>query len=128
MDVPIDIKTYLESQSIIGSGTGWTCVLDWMPPEPDQVVVITASGGFAPHRRTDERQPTFQVRARSTKTSGQSAKDILESIFSALNGIANQKVNGNYYREILAQGEQLAMGRDDNNRFEYTQNYLARTL
>jgi hypothetical protein len=126
MSVAEDIGSYLTSQGEVEGATGWTVGYEFMPDSPDKVILITGTGGPAPHgwSGVDEYYPTFQVRGRGDTPTD--TKNKLKSIYDVLHKKINLTIDGTEYKYILAiQSSPIFIGQDTNRRHEYTQNYRA---
>lgn len=121
MSKPIDdIVNYLEEN---GVGTKTTNLFAaYLPAEPDDVVVVYDTGGFEPDYYLPTAVPTFQIYVRSSDYS--TGKDKVDEIVELLHRHANLELvsNGNYFYYITLMGEPTHIGRDENERDEFSIN------
>lgn len=89
-----------------------------LPTTPDNVVGIFLSGGY-PRDLTGNYvgEPTFQIRVRNTSYS--TGETLCDTIKDALHGVHN---SGNFLL-IQQQGDTLDLGRDANDRHEWSINF-----
>ena len=119
-----DVSTLLVAASLsLTLGTNLFCFEE--PDSPDAVVTCYDTGGLDPEPGYVYLKPTVQVRIRGSKktTKWATAYTLTEGIRNALHGVQNQTVGGTKYIQILAQGDILSLGVDDNNRPLYTINF-----
>ncbi len=117
-----DLKDMLEAESALGLTFGTDLFIGSEPPEPDQCVTIYDTGGQSPDVHIEYRRPTAQVRVRSNayRDGWVLANDILE----ALNGKHEETWNSTRYLTIWTLSDVLYIGKDQNDRFLFTVNFL----
>lgn len=120
------IAAYLQT---LGHGTlGVNLFIDVLPEAPDDVIVVTSSGGFAPSFVQDKRginteMPTFQVATRSRSVPSAKAKS--HAIYLDLQKLDNVIVDGVFFQRLSPMQPPFAIERDDNNRWIWGCNYVA---
>jgi hypothetical protein len=119
------IAYYLESG---GYGTvGTTIFVDWQPPTPSDIVVVTGYSGTDPDRALGQKagliqRPKVQVLTRSTDPN--TALTNIRAIYSYLEGAAGFTSNGMYIVYVTpATSGPMCLGKDDNNWMRYTINF-----
>jgi len=112
-----------------GYGTlGTDLFLNHEPNLPNDIVTVFDTGGSSPEPAIQLYKPTVMVRARGGPSDFDEAYAKLESIKLALHAEFDVTVNGSRYLQILAMGEIQQLGRDGNNRPQFTLNFrLMRT-
>jgi hypothetical protein len=121
--IEADIIARLVTAGVV-SALGTDVFVGYMPSTPDNVVSVTAYGGSPPittHDGAVMHRPSVQVRVRNSAQSTGWTK--INSIYTALHGIANTTLNGSVYLLILANQEPQPMGIDKNGRWEFVQNF-----
>lgn len=115
-----DVKTLL-------AGVDTTnCYLGDMPNLPDNIIALYNTGGFPPNLTLDGckyENPTFQVRVRNLSYVAGIAK--CEAIKYALASVSNITINATRYLAIRQMSDILSMGKDSNNRTEFSINFQA---
>jgi hypothetical protein len=98
-----------------------------MPPDPDNVVALFDTGGQTPNPDIPLKEPTFQVIVRNNSYSA--GKAILDTVRSLLHQQSNVQLipNGTYIYFILLISEGGHIGRDENQREEFSINFRCRT-
>jgi|OpeIllAssembly_1097287.scaffolds.fasta_scaffold545144_2 hypothetical protein len=120
------IAAYLQS---IGHGTlGVNMFIDNLPETPDDVVLVTTSGGFAPefvHNKpgVNTEMPTFQIATRSRSIP--SAKSKSHAIYNDLQLIGNMMVDGIFFQRLTPMQTPFSIERDDKDRWIWGCNYVA---
>lgn len=101
-----------------------------LPPEPDIAVQITGTGGSESDTGMPQYKPgRFQVLTRGD-TDPSTARDLAEKIGDKLNGLASTKFIPYGLRVVSCQAVNARpeyLGRDDNNRCKFTQNFEVET-
>ena len=125
MSVAVDLAAYIVTLGIESSGNVFA---NYLPATPDAIVCFFDYAGSPPDRTHDTSgndNPSVQVRVRGARVSGVSAaRQKIEAIYNALDGISNQSISGTYYLSILANQSNLTpMGLDENNRPEFVWNF-----
>lgn len=125
------IATYLESQGEVGGATGWALVKDFMPGSPATMVGLYENSGLPPEVGFPLRYPDFQVkvRAKASAAGASAAKAKLASIYNVLHdngsgGVINATLaTSHFYCYVKAASDIITLGRDEQDRMQYTQNY-----
>jgi len=125
-----DIEAWLVSQNVVNGSTGWTLYKSFMPPDPDQVVVLfeTPGGevGIIRDASNGEKpfdMPGLQVRLRGAVNGYSALQAQADVIFNALHQNEPPKISGENYVYIYLKNGNLPMGKDSSNRDEISQNY-----
>jgi len=97
-----------------------------MSPAPDRAIGVFETGGFPndPHESALIDRPTFQVRVRGPKGGYSTARAKIAAARTALE-IGNSTLSGRRYVHIVAQGEPVSLGMDENQRPELVLNFTA---
>lgn len=127
---PLDaLATYISTDLAIGT-LGQTVFKDYMPDDPDGSLdtcfVIASTGGGAPTLTSgdDTDSPSFQLRSRAFDAD--IARGSLTTVFEALHGLTETTVHGVRFKLVwFLQSNPVPLGRDERQRFEYTQNLRA---
>lgn len=100
------------------------CFIAAFPSAPDEIVVITPTGGPEGDFRLGYDSPTVQLRYRST-TDPRPALERAHEIHQALQSLGNVTLpDGTYVARVIAlQSGPTSIGQDQNGRHEYTQNF-----
>ena len=124
-----DIGIHLEDTSTLVLGVDLT--LAFMPENPNTVTTIYETGGSGPLNAFSTgggtrvyEQPSIQIITRST--SYETARNIQETVFVALDGVNNQTVPSTgsvHYGSIDAVQSPFLINRDSNNRFKVGVNF-----
>ena len=124
-----DIAIHLEDNSTLVLGVDLT--LAFMPENPNTVTTIYETGGAGPLNAFSTgggtriyEQPSIQIITRST--SYETARNIQETVFTALDGVNNQAVPSTgavHYGSIDAVQSPFLISRDSNNRFKVGVNF-----
>jgi hypothetical protein len=95
-----------------------------VPAQPDEVVILTPSGGPAPDFRLGYDSPTLQLRYRGTRDP-RIALQRAESIYAALQSLGGVTLpDGTYVTRCMAlQSNPTFIGNDQNGRAEFTHNF-----
>jgi hypothetical protein len=116
-----DLAAYLQLKGI---GTiDADLFYEYVPPSPDEIAVITSNGGDRTEINLPFDNATIQVRTRSTTVSG--AYNKIAAIYNELQGLHSTTLpNGIYVISCqVVQSAPINIGRDAQNRLEYTQDY-----
>lgn len=106
-----DIKTFLTTGSVSNVYRGSK------PAEPDNIVVISHSGGYARSMSgTMVEEPTFQIIVRNTTF------DTAETLCNTIKDLLHGK-NSTRILAIMQQGDINYLGRDQKNRHEFSLNF-----
>lgn len=128
-----DVLDFLGDQGIIDGGTGWTGFAGYLPPDPDQVIVVYETPGSDPELipagsvETAYDEPGFQVRGRGAEFGYAALRDKMGAIYRALHGSELAPASGDpaYVLVRAVQSAPLPLGLDDNSRPHFTWNFLA---
>jgi len=109
MSLSTEVKGLLTSIDNVYIGT--------LPPTIDNCIAFFYTGGL-PRGLTESKlkQPTFQIRVRNTSYSA--AETLCDTIDDILHGHTDANI-----LLIRAMGDKIPIGRDANNRQEFTMNY-----
>jgi hypothetical protein len=112
---------YLTAQGITA-----TLYANYLPAEPDTAVALYLTPGLSPDPKHPYAQFGFQVR---TRAENQPAAEILSRrIYSLLHGKSeatrNIQVSGYFVVQCLAQQDPYSLGRDEQNRSQFVQNFI----
>lgn len=120
-----DVISRLELAGVVGGSTGWTPFRAFVPPSPDQVIVVTETGGAEPDQTDGDKyeEVTFQVRVRGKPMDYASARAKAREVYLTLN---NASLGTDYVYCYATTAAPLPLGYDDNDRPELTWNF--RTL
>lgn len=120
------VAAYLQG---LGHGVlGTSLFKDHLPEDPDDIVLITTSGGFAPtfvHDRSgvSTEMPTFQIAVRSASIF--TAKTKSYQIYNDLQRVGNIMVDGIFFQRIVPLQTPFSIDRDERNRWIWGCNYIA---
>lgn len=130
-----EIAAKLSSASVgstTATGTSWRIVTRELQPGtigtstvPRQIAVVATGGrAWEPEETLD--RPNFQLlfRDSATGSTGLEAK-VAQAIRALTTSATGFTVLGRYYVDVQTQGEMLWLGRDENGRPLYSQNFLA---
>lgn len=126
--VEADIAGYLDSTGVTGGATGWTARIGELPPDPDQVIVVTESGGGIREPALAFERPSFQLIVRGARredqpTTRQEARAKLSAAIAALHGQTELVLSGERYAWIWTQGGALSLPYDTQGRPAFAQNF-----
>jgi hypothetical protein len=117
-----DIATQIQA---LGFGTlGTTIFVNTRPESPDDLIAVFGYAGQAPDRNHAGEaidNPSVQVWVRNT--SNGTARQIIEQIYQALDGMFNTYLSGTFYLEVTALQCATPMGKDEADRSEYVVNF-----
>ncbi|PIW95041.1 MAG: hypothetical protein COZ07_06970 [Candidatus Infernicultor aquiphilus] len=123
-----EISSYLVAQGIKGSDNatalieGTSIFLGIQPSEPKECLTIYDTGGLKPEIDMAISNPTIQIIARATEY--EEAKTLAMNAYNILHRLMNTNLGDNYVYFCNAQQEPGDIGRDDNDNFEISCNYL----
>lgn len=117
------LADYLEDEA---HGTVATDIfVGFLPSSPDTLTVVYSTGGPPPDARLGYDNPTFQVRTRGPNP--RAAYDRAAAAYALLHGLHDITLGSTLLIDCIAlQSSPVSIGRDEDGRFEYTQNYRAR--
>ena len=119
MPTGADIAEYLEDQSVGTVGTD--IFVNYMPADVNNCIGVFETTGLPPEKAVDIDHPGIQIRVRNTSQS--TAETKRKAVYDALNGLIGTTIETRLYYSIWALGSPMALGQDDQRRFQYTQNY-----
>jgi len=122
-----DVAAYLET---LGLGiVDETIFVNNKPATPHAIICVFGYAGQPPEWTNTLKvdHPGAQVLVRGAKDEPGAARDLIETIFEALDGLTNKVLNadtGVFYQSIEAtQSGPSPMGKDENGRIEYVLNF-----
>lgn len=107
---------------LIARGITETIYLGFLAAAPDTAVCITPTPGLPPDAKHNYNSQGFQVRTRAALYTD--AQTLIYSIYNQLQSFGNQTISGVYITDIQAQQDPFSLGRDEQNRHGFAQNYL----
>ena len=102
----------------------WALCKAFMPEQPDRVVLLSEYAGNPPQIRADVDYPGLQVRVRGRGWEYGEARDKSEAVRVALHGLGPVSINSRRYVHFEAQQSVTSLGRDANDRPEFTCNFI----
>ena len=116
----VDIKDVIDNATSLIFGTN--LFISTMPSSPDNCICLYDTGGF-PQERHDYEKPTIQIRIRNKSyLNGYNQARDLKYLLST-GDYNNSTINGTRYILIKNTSDVLYLGKDDNNRFQFTINF-----
>lgn len=116
----VDIKDIIVSVTSLVFGTD--IFISTMPGEPDNCVCLYDTGGFSQEQYGYEK-PTIQIRVRNKSyLNGYNQARDLKYLIST-GDYNNSDINGTRYILIKNSSDILYLGKDENNRFQFTINF-----
>ena len=126
--VAVDIKDLLVAAGVgvFGAASGWGVYIAVEPVEPDTVVTVYDSGGFAPQYVMNNtvkplNHPTVQVRVRGTSYLTANAK--IQEVVTALDHKTHFNQGGTRYEAIFRMGDPMFLEKDESDRSIWTVNF-----
>jgi len=123
-DLLDEIEDRLLTDNVGGGATGFDILKTFLPPDPDQVIVLFESAGDPPGTTIAADRPGFQVRVRGKELEYEVARAKLKEAFDSLH-LFTGNLLGVYYVSIMATGSAFPLGYDKSDRPEVAQNYIA---
>lgn len=121
MSITQDFAAYLSAQGLVPAP--WAIKIGVMPPDPDQVVALFATGGASvPIKRVEFTAPGLQIRVRGAKHDYEGALAMASALNVALHEL-DGTIGSSVYPWIIAEHEPLPLGYDDNSRPEFSLNF-----
>lgn len=121
MNVTLALKTHLVNEGVNGN----LIFRDHLPDKPDDVVVLTDTGGIEPSANdtsiVSKQNKTFQVYVRGKVHADAIA--LCDDLRSALVGRMNMTIGDLNFKNILMMSEFQSIGKDSVGRFEFTANF-----
>lgn len=115
----IDIAEYLQTQAIGTVGTN--IFVGYLPDTPTTAIAIYDTAG-RPSQIHEIDRPNFQVVVRDTSYLNAATK--IQSIQALLQNLTNTTINGQFYADISNLQAPFSIGRDEEKRVEFRQNYV----
>lgn len=116
-----EIKTYLEQNGVTD-----TIYLGFLPATPDTAIALFETAGMPPDPKSQYSTLGIQVHVRAKQYN--TARTLIYSIYNKLQSFATsyttQTMSGTHIVQILAVQNPYAIGRDDIDRPQFTQNYI----
>lgn len=116
-----DMISLLESSAISAGEFEKDLFVGLMPHKPDNATTAYDTGGFEPESGYNYERPTVQFTVRNHSYSDGFA--LAQNIMDSLNGLYGVVVDGYRYIGIWAMNGPNSIGRDDNNRCQFTVNF-----
>lgn len=121
------MKTLLIADGV-GSGSptvDWGIHVSKMPASPDRVIAIFDTGGFNPHPAFLLDFPTIQIRVRAKPGDYVTLHNKAQAIKDSLLGLPSQDLLGERWDAINLLSDIAFLGRDENDRPEFSLNFRA---
>jgi hypothetical protein len=97
----------------------------FMPDEPDDCLVLFGAGtSVVDAHLIGFNERVFQARVRAS--SYDVAEQMAREVESALHGVANTQIGDQFVRYVLLDSGPIALGYDENGRYEFTLNFRYR--
>lgn len=124
-DPAYDLQDIYESS---GSYSGTSVKTGKIPSTPDEVITFLDTGGRPEQNllNTSEqgfKYPTVQARIRGDVNAYVRTREIAEDVYDTLHKTMRTSGNSNHYEQIIANGEPIWLGYDDNNRPMWSTNF-----
>ena len=107
---------------LLTHGITETIYTGFLAAEPDTAICITPTAGLAPDAKHYYNNTGIQIRTRAGAYT--TAQDLAYRIFGILQSVGNTTVSGVYITDIQAQQDPFSLGRDEQNRHGFAQNFL----
>lgn len=121
-----EIAAYLVSQGVC-TGIGTDLFIQEVPMEPDLMTAVFQYAGDPPGLTFDgaaEDNPGLQVRTRAALGDLASGEARAKAAQTALHAVGNTTLGSTRYMLIRASGSPMSIGNDEQNRPEWTQNFI----
>lgn len=103
--------------------SGWQIEIGAMPPTPDEVIMISDTGGLEPNPKYLLDFPTCQVMVRGNVSGYLDTFREAKAVKDLLLGIDAQDINGDRIDGIIQNGDLGFIGRDETNRPLFVVNF-----
>lgn len=126
MSMLTEIAAYLVAQGVC-TEIGTDLVIMELPMEPDLMTAVFQYAGDPPGLTFDgpaEDNPGLQVRTRAAPGDLAAGEARAKAAQTALHGYANATLGSTRYMLIRATGSPMSIGNDEQNRPEWTQNFI----
>ncbi len=110
------------SLGVFEAASGWSIHIGRMPKSPNQIILITASGGLPANPRYLLDFPSIQIRTRGTPADYEESKAKLQDIKDYLLGITSKDVDGDRWVSITLGSDIIFLGYDENERVDFALN------
>ena len=129
-----DVRDYLVGEGLIGDETGWDKGIGYMPPTPDQMIVVFETGGFPAEAKPDSSdeqeydEPTFMIMGRGEAFGYDALRDKMGEIYRSLHESELSPATGDpgYVYVYATQSGPFPLGTDEaDNRPRLTWNFRA---
>lgn len=118
-----EIAAWLQTQTLGTVGTD--IFVGSQPAAPDACVTVIETSGIAPSGYVPLKKPTVQVLVRSADYA--TGKTKADAVFDALHQLANIDLGSFYVYYVLATSGMGSIGRDENQRHEWSGNFRLET-
>jgi len=129
-----DVLDFLADEGLIDAETGWTGSYNYMPPDPDKMIVVFETGGFPPEAKADSSDeqeydgPTFMIMGRGDSFGMAELRDKIGEIYRALHKseLAPSSGDPTYVYVYAMQSGPFPLGHDaEDDRPRLTWNFKA---
>ena len=129
-----DVLDYLADEGLIDGATDWVGGFGYMPPTPDQMIVVFETGGFPARTRPDGSteqeydEPTFMIMGRGLEFGMDLLRDRMGEIYRSLHASSLAPSSGDpaYLYVYATQSGPFPLGHDgQDNRPRLTWNFRA---
>lgn len=124
-----EIATYLTGAGIASTATtaNWAIFKGMEPNSPEKCFTLFETGGLENegNQLTPIDRPTFQLRVRGDSFGYSTARTKLAAARVSLELIGNSTLSGRRYVHVVAVGEAISLGIDENQLPRLVQNYRA---
>lgn len=118
-----DLATVLAGVGALGLTLASNLFSSQIPATPDALVALFDYSGGDPEQNVDYWRPSLQVRVRSAKGDYDTAYQLAMAIRAVLVAVNSVTVAGARYIGIWAKGDIMFLGRDNNDRAEFSINF-----
>lgn len=119
----VNIRSLLVTAGIGAAGgtNDWAIHIGKLINNPDNIIIVTSSGGIAPNPKWLVDYPSVQVLIRGKDYV--TAKGKAQNVKDTLLGISNQTVNGDILAAVNMIGDITPLGFDESNRITFAVNF-----
>ena len=126
MNLAEQLALYLHAEGLVDyrpDDVDGDCFVDWLPDAPDEAVAITNTAGPSGDIKHAYSTPGAQLRCRAT--TALAARSKADAIWSELHGLGEIALpDETWLVSCIADSTPAPMGRDSQNRYEFTVNVL----
>lgn len=122
----VDAKDMLEAESALDLTFGTNLFIGTEPVEPDNVVTLYDTYGWAPDPKFDYENPTLQVRVRDRDYA--TGWGVAHDIKMSLHNRYEETWTSTRYLAIFGTSDVFFIGRDEHDRFLFTVNFRAQRV